>query len=40
MVKLYDTTGSGYIEVEVAQFYSNDFPIFFAKTGKDSYLRD
>lgn len=40
MVKLYDTNGLGYIEVEVAQFYSNDFPIFFAKTGKDSYLRD
>ncbi len=40
MVKLYDTTGFGYIEVEVEQFYSNDYPIFFAKTGKDTYLRD
>ena len=40
MVKLYDTTGLGYIEVEVEQFYSNDLPIFFAKTGKDTYLRD
>ena len=40
MVKLYDTSGQGYIEVEVAQFYSNDYPMFFAKTGKDSYLRD
>ena len=40
MVKLYDTSGFGYIEVEVEQFYSNDLPIFFAKTGKDTYLRD
>ena len=40
MVKLYDNTGYGYIEVEVEQFYFNDSPAFFAKTGKDSYLRD
>lgn len=40
MVKLYDNTGFGYIEVEVEQFYFNDYPAFFAKTGKDSYLRD
>ena len=40
MVKLYDTSGFGYIEVEVEQFYSNDLPIFFAKTDKDTYLRD
>ena len=40
MIKLYDTSGFGYIEVEVDQFYSNDLPIFFAKTGKDTYLRD
>ena len=40
MIKLYDTTGFGYIEVEVEQFYSNDYPMFFAKTGKDTYLRD
>lgn len=40
MIKLYDTTGFGYIEVEVEQFYANDYPMFFAKTGKDTYLHD
>ena len=41
MVKLYQTNyPEAYIEVEVEQFYSNDLPIFFAKTGKDTYLRD
>ena len=41
MVKLYQTNfPDAYIEVEVEQFYSNDLPIFFAKTGKDTYLRD
>ena len=40
MVKLSDTNGSGYIEVEVEEFYSNDYPQYFAKTGKDTYIRD
>lgn len=40
MVKLYDTSGNGYIEVEVSEFYCNDYPAYFAKTGKDTYLRD
>lgn len=40
MIKLFDASGSGYIEAEVKDFYCNDFPIYFAKAGKDSYLRD
>ena len=40
MVKLFDTSGNGYIEVEVREFYCNDFPNFFARTAKDTYLRD
>lgn len=40
MVKLYDSSGNGYIEVEVSEFYSNDYPAYFARTGKDTYLRD
>ena len=40
MVKLYDENFSAYIEVDVKDFYSNDFPQFFARTGKDSYVRD
>ena len=40
MIKLYDENLMGYIEVEVSEFYSNDYPNFFAKTGKDSYIRD
>ncbi len=39
MAKLYDENLEGYIEVEVADFYSNDYPQFFAKIGKDSYTR-
>ena len=38
MIKLFDTSGSGYIEVEVDEFYCNDFPQFFARTGKDTYF--
>lgn len=37
MVKLYDETDCGYIEVEVEDFYCNDFPKYFARTGKDTY---
>ncbi len=40
MVKLFDTSGNGYIEVEVKDFYCNDFPCYFARTGKKTYLRD
>lgn len=39
MVKLYDA-GGGYIEVEVSEFYCNDFPNYFARTGKQTYFRD
>ena len=39
MVKLYDEELNGYIEVEVGDFYCNDFPMFFARIGKDSYVR-
>ncbi len=39
MIKLYDENLSGYIEVEVSEFYSNDYPQYFAKIGKDSYVR-
>lgn len=38
MIKLYDT-GGGYIEAEVAEFYSNDYPQYFARTGKGTYFR-
>ena len=38
MVKLYDESNCGYIEVEVDEFYCNDFPQFFARTGKDTYF--
>ena len=40
MVKLFDTSGNGYIEVEVRDFYCNDFSQYFARTGKKTYLRD
>lgn len=40
MVKLYDENFSAYIEVNVKDFYCNDFPQFFARTGKDSYVRN
>lgn len=39
MVKLYDA-GGGYIEVEVSEFYCNDYPNYFARTGKGMYFRD
>lgn len=39
MVNLYDEELNGYIEVEVGDFYCNDFPMFFARIGKDSYVR-
>ena len=39
MVKLYDENLTGYIEAEVEDFYCNDFPHFFARIDKDSYLR-
>ena len=38
MIKLFDMTG-GYIEVEVAEFYINDYPQYFARTGKGTYFR-
>ena len=38
MVKLYDENLAGYIEVEVDEFYCNDFPQYFARTGKDTYF--
>jgi len=40
MIKFYDTSGNGYIVVEVSEFYCNDYHAYFAKTGKDTYLRD
>ena len=40
MVKLFDTSGNGYIEVNVSDFYCNDFSQYFARTGKKTYLRD
>ena len=40
MVKLYDENFSGYIKVEVKDFYCNDFPQFFARTDKDSFVRN
>ena len=42
MVKLYDINHPeyGYIEVELESFYCNDYPQYFAKTGKDTYVRD
>ena len=39
MIKLYDENFSGYVEAEVKDFYCNDLPIFFARTGKDTYVR-
>ena len=39
MVKLYDEDMTGYIEVEVADFYCNDYPQFFARIDKGSYVR-
>ena len=39
MVKLYDEELTGYIEVEVADFYCNDYPNYFARTGKGTYVR-
>lgn len=38
MVKLFDENDCGYIEVEVEDFYCNDFPKYFARTGKDTYF--
>ncbi len=42
MVKLYDLNHPeyGYLEVEVEEFYSNDYPQFFARKGKNTYVRD
>ena len=40
MIKLYDENFSGYFEAEVKDFYYNDFPQFFARTDKDSYVRN
>lgn len=40
MVKLYDENDCGYIEAEVEDFYCNDFPQFFARTDKDTYLHN
>ena len=42
MVKLYDINHRefGYIEVEVPDFYCNDYPQFFAKIDKDTYVRN
>ena len=39
MAKLYDEDLTGYIEAEVEDFYCNDFPQFFARIDKDSYVR-
>lgn len=39
MVKLYDEDLTEYIEAEVKDFYCNDFPHFFARIDKDSYVR-
>ena len=39
MVKLYDEDMTGYIEVEVKDFYCNDYPNHFARTGKQTYVR-
>ncbi|MBQ3441833.1 MAG: hypothetical protein IJG33_01170, partial [Selenomonadaceae bacterium] len=39
MVKLYDEEMTGYIEVEVKDFYCNDYPNHFARTGKQTYVR-
>ena len=40
MIKLYDENFTGYVEAEVKDFYCNDLPVYFAKTGKDSYVRN
>ena len=40
MIKLYDENFSGYVEAEVKDFYCNDLPVYFAKTDKDSYVRN
>ena len=42
MVKLYDFNNmdAGYIEVEVKDFYSNDYPAYFARIDKQTYVRD
>ena len=39
MVKLYDEELNGYIEVEVGDFYCNDYPHYFARIGNGSYVR-
>ena len=39
MVKLYNETLSGYIEVEVKEFYSNNYPQYFARTDKQTLIR-
>ena len=40
MIKLYDENLSGYVEAEVKDFYRNDLPVYFAKTDKNSYVRN
>ena len=40
MIKLYDENLSGYVEAEVKDFYCNDLPVYFAKTDKNSYVRN
>ena len=40
MIKLYDENFTGYVEAEVKDFYCNDLPVYFAKTDKDSYVRN
>ncbi|MBQ6298300.1 MAG: hypothetical protein IJK81_11570 [Selenomonadaceae bacterium] len=39
MIKLYDEELTGYIEAEVEDFYCNDFPHFFVRIDKNSYVR-
>ena len=39
MVKLYDENLTGYVEADVSDFYCNDYPNYFARTGKGTYVR-
>lgn len=39
MIKLYDEDLKGYIEAEVSDFYCNDYPQYFARIDKGSYVR-
>lgn len=39
MIKLYDEDLKGYIEAEVSEFYCNDYPQYFARIDKGSYVR-